>query len=423
MTNEKTLLKRILGIIAFDQTYIELAFPIFTLIFFDTSSRLLPADTSYAIRAFWFGTCISTPYFINIFFAPLLSSMSDEFGRRKFLLFEISSSVVYMSLAALGVLFGHLWLLILGIVLRGAFSRTNTTALSIIGDLSQGSQKLKYMSYMQVAIALGASIGPILAGLLAKRFYFNYFNFSIPFFVGACFALINWFLVYHFMPETLKQSVSQALKDSTSSRLRANLLAVKYVITHKDVLMISLLLITFQLSWSTYYQFMSPLLKTVYQFNPETLGLFIGLVAFWIAVGAGPVFKMVSPRMGYQQILNFSVILEVFGISLVTGVYYHWLPETVLWLSPIPTAIGDVLAYICITTLYSNSVAKHMQGKVMGINFLIVGLIWGGTAFLGGLLIAHSPILPIVLAPLGAITTYLIVNYSACKKMVLSYSN
>jgi DHA1 family tetracycline resistance protein-like MFS transporter len=415
-------IKRLLGIIALDQTYIQFSLPIVTLIFFDSASRLLPPDTSNAVRSMWFGTCISIPYFINLFFAPLLSTLSDEFGRRKFLLLEIISAFLYTLLAGFGIVFGQLWLLIVGFVIRGAFSRTNTTALAMIGDACEKNRKMAFMGYLQVAISIGACIGPILSGYFAKSFFFDTLNFSLPFFISAILALINSVLTYYLIGETLQQKTSDTVQASNMTRLSANLQSIKHVITHPDILRASLLLLLFQFSWSIYYQFMPALLKTVYQFDAHQLGLFVGMIAFWLLVGSGPTFRILRKNWNSHQLLNISACLVLAGIAIPVAVYFHYLPDFFFWISSIPTAIGDVLAYICLTTLFSNVVADHMQGKVMGVNFLITGLVWSACGFFGGVLIGHSPILPFLIAPLGVICSLFAINAHYGKKMVLSYS-
>lgn len=413
--------KRLLGIITLDQAYIEFAFPILTLLFFDPSSRMLPANTDYGTRGVWYGICISTPYFINLFFAPVLSTLSDEFGRRKFLLFEISSAFFYLLFAGIGVITGQLWLLLTGFVIRGAFSRTNTTALAIIGDACDKKQKLTYMGHIQVAIALGACLGPVTSGFFAKRFYFDFFNFSLPFFIAAALALINICLTYFLIEETLHTKTSQTI--SAASRWHANWSAVKYVVKHPDVLMVSLLLLLFQITWSLYYQFTAPLVKTVYHFSPQAISLFVGLMAFWLIIGAGPVFKLLRRSLSMSQLLIVGGLIELAGVGMTLAIYYQWLPTYWIWAAGCPAAIGDVLAYICLTTLYSNAVPNHMQGKVMGINFLIVGLVWGVTGRLGGMILSQSPVLPILLAPLGVIVAIMVINTSFVRKMQLSYAS
>jgi hypothetical protein len=159
-----------------------------------------------------------------------------------------------------------------------------------------------------------------------------------------------------------------------------------------------------------YYQFIPPILKSVYHFNAHSLGVFIGMIAFWLLIGSGPAFKLIYPAFNYRTMLNISLGIELLGIFISIATYFHRLPDSFIWAGAMPIAIGDVLAYICLTTLYSNFVADHMQGKVMGINFLIVGLAWGCTGFIGGFLSAYSLILPLIIAAVSIIVAFFIIN-------------
>ena len=145
---------------------------------------------------------------------------------------------------------------------------------------------------------------------------------------------MNIILTYFLIEETLQKRVSHLLPEA-GNRLRANLQSVKYVITHSDVLKISILLCLFQFTWSSYYQFISPILKTFYQFSLQQLSLFIGMLAFWLIIGAGPIFKLLHGRITQQQILITSALLEVTGIVLTLTVYYGYLPDIIFWLAAI----------------------------------------------------------------------------------------
>src|SRR3990167_6571156 len=147
------------------------------------------------------------------------------------------------------------------------------------------------------------------------------------------------------------------------------------------------------------------------------------MIALWLIIGAGPIFKLLYPAYSNHKILNISIGLEFIGILLTLASYFHFLPDYFLWAGAMPMAVGDVLAYICLTTLFSNVVSDHMQGKVMGINFLIVGLIWGSTGFVGGMLISYTPILPLLIAPCSIFAAFLVINAGFGRKMVLSYSS
>lgn len=135
-------MRNLLGIIFLDQTYITITFPLVTLIFFDSQSRLFSENITDATRSLWYGACVALPNIINLFFAPLLSALSDEWGRRRVLLIEIFSAFLFTASVGLGIYLGQLLLIFLGFIIRGAFSRTNPTALSMVGDMAPAEKKI-----------------------------------------------------------------------------------------------------------------------------------------------------------------------------------------------------------------------------------------------------------------------------------------
>lgn len=416
MTREKKTIRSLLGIIFLDQTTITLTFPLITLIFFDAQSRLFASDTSYAERSLWYGLCVALPNFINVFFAPTLSALSDELGRKKILMVEIGSAFLFTLMVGLGIFYGILGFIFLGFIIRGAFSRTNPTALTIIGDTAPREKKILYMSYLQFAISLGAALGPMLGGYLANRLWFAKLNFSLPFFVGAGLALLNTAFAFYLIHETLK-------KKQTNRTSEFNFPALKKVILHPDVLRISLVMLLIQVSWSTYYQFIPPVLKTLYGFESSQLGLFIGLIAIWLALATGFWIKLLHRFLDVRQLLLVSIYLVLGGLIINLLACAGWLPGGTLfvWISAIPVATGDVMAYTCLTGLYSNAVTPEKQGKVMGINFIIVSSAWAFTGFLGGMLMSLSPLLPLMIAPLGVLGLVVLMHANFGRKLVLSY--
>jgi MFS family permease len=416
MTTEKKSIRPLLGIIFLDQTYITLTFPLLTLIFFDPESRLFQSDTPYAVRSLWYGLCVAMPNIINIFFAPTLSALSDEFGRKKILLIEIFSAFLFTLALGLGVYIGQLGLIFLGFIIRGAFSRTNPTALAIIGDTAPRHKKILYMSYLQFAISIGASLGPIVGGYFATRLFFSELNFSFPFFIGATLALLNTGIAFYLIQETLK-------KPGKKAPSQFNFRAIKQLISRPDVLRISFVLLLIQLSWSTYYQFIPPMLKTVYGFNADQLGWFIGMIAFWLAMATGCWMRILHRYFNVRQMLMISFYLVFAGLIITLLASTAILPgETFfIWLGAIPVATGDVIAYSCLTGLYSNAVEPEKQGKVMGISFIIVSSAWACTGFLGGLMLSFSPLLPLMIAPLGIFALLFLVHADFGRKLVLSY--
>lgn len=386
----------LLGLIFIDQTYLTITVPLLTLIFFDNASRLFPADTLTTTRSLWFGICVALPNILNIFCAPLLSSLSDEFGRKKILAIEIFSACIFATLIAFAVYLGQLYLVFAAFIVKGTFTRSNPTALAIIGDSAPRDKKLLYMGYLQLSISLGAALGPVIGGLIATRYFFATFNFAFPFFLVAIMALSNTLLTLRFMPETL--SITPKHKTFL------NWQGFKSVIMNAAVIKLSFLLMLIQLSWSMYYQFIGPILKTTYHFDGHQLGLFIGFIAICLAIATSLGVKILHQYCRMKTIFSSAIGLILLGMLINTLTLLHILSwEGFLWIAALPIAAGDVISYNCITTLYSEVVRPEDQGKVMGISFIVVALAWALTGIVGGILMGITNTLPLLIAPLGII--------------------
>lgn len=385
----------LLWVMLFDHTSLNITFPILTLLFFDAQSSLFAPDTSYAVRSMWYGLCVAVPHIINIIMSPILSALSDEFGRKKILIFGTLSALLFALTAAFGVVYGMLSLLFLGRIIQGAFSRTNPIAQAVIGDISNKQQKVVYMGYLQTAISIGAFVGPIIGGYFANQFFFSKLNYSMPYFIAAFFALISCVLTCVLFTETLD------VKQKTSLKNQFNFVTLKKVFKNPQILRISAVLLLSQISWSLYYQFIPPMLKTELHFSAHALGLFVGMIALWLALATMFGIRFLQRFFNLAEMLSLSINLVLFGLVFsVMACYAH---SHLVWVAAIPTAVGDVIAYSCITALYSNAVEKEEQGKVMGICFIVVALIWALTGLGGGMLMSLNIFMPLIIAPIGIV--------------------
>lgn len=382
--HSRSIIKSLLYLISIDQLAMTLTFPLITLIFFDTHSRLFPEDTSFATRSLWYGIVNAIPNVLNIFFSPLLSALSDVFGRKKIMLFEVASGCLFGLLLGFGIYMGNLIFVLIAFAVRGAFAKTNPTALAIIGDIATKDNKIILMGYLQFAISIGATLGPIIGGYIAARFFFTTLNYSFAFFVVAIIAVLNTFLGLKLLKETLRQAVPIRL---------IYWHALKQTIFHQEVLRISCILLLIQLAWSTYYQFMPAILKTHFYFDNDRLGIFIGMIALWLALASSIVLKWLQYFCNAQQLLTIAIYFILFGllITIIALTYVNDNHTTLFWLSAAPIAIGDILSYICLTACYSNAVPHEAQGSVMGFSFIVTRIAWATTSVLGGYLISYSP--------------------------------
>ncbi|MBU0456186.1 MAG: MFS transporter [Pseudomonadota bacterium] len=395
---QRTILP-LLTVMLFTHISVNITFPVMTLLFFDAHSRLFSPDTSYAVRSFFYGIGIGLPHLINIVSVSFLSLFSDHFGRKRLLYISAFGIFIFSVISTYGILVGSVITVLVGCMINGIFSRTNAIAQAVVADVAGTERKITYMGYLQLVLAIGACIGPLIGGFSAQNIFFNQINFALPFLITGLFAWIAFLLARFYFQETKP-------KHATHHTLSHLFIEARALLQKKEVLLISLMLFCFQLSWSLYYQYIPPFIKNQFAFGSHSIGLFIALISVWLSIATLLTIHIFQKNMTLRRLLFYSAYVSLLGLllticSVVTPL--HSMGKFLLWLGAIPVAAGDVIAYICITTMYSNAVSVYNQGAVMGICLFIVSVTWSLTAFLGGLMSAITPSLPLMVAPVGVL--------------------
>lgn len=380
----------------------RIIFPVLALVFFDAQSGLFVSDLSFSDKTYYYGLCLALVNLGNLMGAPLLSSFSDKYGRKNILILSFLGLFLAGLISSLAIFLSILYLFMIGIFILGLFARINPIAQAIIGDANNHKIKLMSMGYLQSAIAFGAFLGPILGGYFA-HFYFNLINFSAAFILSACLSFLAFLICYFFFKETIAlkvKSKSLFALAFASFRLLKNPVMRPYVF----------LLAFSQITWSFYYQYAPAILKVQNQFSAKELGFFIGLMALWVMLGSSFGLYALNRRLNLLLSLRFSLGMQF--LALILFILAFFLNANMLaWVSALPMAMGDVIAFVVLSTHYSNHF-KYEQGQAMGACYLNSALMWAMTAFLGGYLMSLFELLPILLALLSL----LIALYLSFKK-------
>ncbi len=190
----------------------------------------------------------------------------------------------------------------------------------------------------------------------------------------------------------------------------------KLLLCSKPIRVLFLLLIFCQMSWSCYYEFIPAILKNVFHYSPSLLGLFIGLVAFWLILASSVLIRILLKFFNHTQLLWGSVVAILSGSLLSLLAIYdptYLLSSSLIWLSAIPMAMGDVIFFSLFTTFLSSQVAADQQGKAMGLTLIIASAVWSIMALLGGYLLGISATAILLCIPLGAIILlFILANFS-----------
>lgn len=325
--------------------------------------------------AFTLGLLASSFAIAQFIAIPVISGLSDRYGRRPVLLVCVLGTAISYYMFGLA---GSLWVLFLSRIVDGATGGVAPTAQAYIADISAPEDRAKNFGLTGAAFGLGFILGPALGGALAN------INLNLPVFVAGTIALLNFVLGCFALPESL---------DKTQRR----------PFTRRDLNPISQL---------------TDLLK-----NPQIQGLVIGFFIFNFAfAGFSSIFVLfLNHRFGWgsNQAAMVFVFIGVVSTVVQGGLIRQLLPRfgeaklSIAGLLMIAIAFGGIVLIppqgpVLIPALYStqaflalgvgliipsmrglisNRVSNQEQGKTLGGNqafqsiATILGPLWAGWMF------------------------------------------
>jgi len=161
----------------------------------------------------------------QLFCSPLWGRVSDRIGRKPTIMMCVSGLGLGFLVLAVSQSLGMLFV---GRLIQGIFSGASLpSARAYAADMSDKAGRVKSMGRIEAALALGTILGPFIGGVLAESsFTIPIINFSVqqsittPFFFSFLFAMLNFLLVFFFLPESLSNELKLSRGKRGSSTLR-----------------------------------------------------------------------------------------------------------------------------------------------------------------------------------------------------------
>jgi len=116
--------------------------------------------------------CLSVPNALSLITTSWLGARSDVVGRKRILMLSVAATMI-SALGSVAVAWTQatVWLMVpfyLMSGLGGQLGTYNATIFAFIADVCEGSVRARVFSFVESSIFLGASIGPLLGGLLYR---------------------------------------------------------------------------------------------------------------------------------------------------------------------------------------------------------------------------------------------------------------
>jgi len=195
-----------------------------------SESILLPILPSFVLlfdsKASTYGLLSCTYQLAQFTASPFIGLMSDRYGRRPVTLFCITGSVIGISILSFTVLFNWsnsiasipLFLLFLARLIDGLSGGTAATATTILADISSPEKRAKTFGLIGVAFGLSFFLGNIFVVIFARN---TNNNFIIPVLIASIIPIINFLLVFFYLPETKPNSEINKSKTALKNPLKA----------------------------------------------------------------------------------------------------------------------------------------------------------------------------------------------------------
>lgn len=382
-----TLAFPLLLVLFLDGMGLGLVFPMLNSLIVDPHASFLAVETSTNARNWLFGAIVGIYMVCWFFGAPYLGDLSDKIGRKKGLLICLFGSFLGYLLGALGVVAKSISLLILGRVIAGFTSGSQSIAQAGIVDLSTEKTKSRNIGFILLALSLGFIVGPMIGGVFSDKEIFSWVTFATPFYIAALLSLLNMAFLFFFFKETHVPK-----KNAPRIPLSHAITIFISAFRSKRIRFLSFFFLIFIIGWSNYYTYISPFLYKKFGFPPLEVTLFMSILGLGFALGFGILPSYCAKRFSLKN----TVIVSTFIAAACALATFAPPKQLFAWLSVVPMGVFVSLAYSTTITLFSTQVDEDAQGWIMGITGAIMALSFGVVGLFSGLIqdgITNTPLI------------------------------
>jgi len=334
-------------------------FSILLVVFIDLLgfSLILPLLPYYAetfdASEFVTGLLIAVYALMQLIGAPILGRFSDRYGRRPILLISVFGTFIGFLLLGFA---NALWMLFAARILDGITGGNLSVAQAYISDVTDARNRAKGLGLIGAAFGVGFIIGPVTGGILSQ------YGYNVPAFVAGGLALINFVLIYAWLPESLTQEKREQLGEQKkpSVTLDALVTALKRPFTGS-------LLITrffFGLAFSIFQTIFALYALAMFNLSARDTGFVLTYVGVLAAFVQGFLVGRLTNRFREDHLITFSVALMAVSLA-------GWaLVPSVFWLLVIlaPTAISGGILNTLLSSTLTKAVTPQEVGGILGLS-------------------------------------------------------
>ncbi len=370
----------------------SLVIPLFPPLFLDPTYGFFPDELSQTTRRVLLGVLFATYPLGQLAGAPLLGKLSDKYGRKPILLISLLIVTPAYLGSAFSVLFTFPTLLYISRFLSGLLEGNIVIAQAAIADISEDTKtKTKHFGWLVSLSSTAFFFGPLIGGKLADSSTVSWFHFNTPFWGAAILSVIGFFIVLYLYEETHTPDREMKPFIKTITEITAGL---RY--KHLRVIYSANFFIFSSIFF--YLNFFTAYLMARFQFSVSILGKVNAYLAIPIMI-APLFFGILAKRWTPRQSMRLGSLYLCISYLIFVIPHSPW----ALLITLIPLGFFQSMGFTFPALMVSNAVSKKYQGIALGTNQSIQVFAEGGTALVGGFLLAIEQTIPIYVAATCAV--------------------
>lgn len=295
-----------------------------------------------------FGWFLSLYALMQFFFAPILGSLSDRFGRRPILLISLAGAAADYILMAFAP---NLTILYIGRIISGISGANMAVATAYIADITPENKRAERYGWMNACFGLGFVAGPVLGGLLGA------YSVRYPFMLAALLNGANFLVGWLVMPEShaienrrpfsvKRMNPLASLSWAFGLRALVPLLAFFTVMLTVGQVPMSL--------WIIYCE-------ERFHWDTRMVGISFAVFGLAHAFVQGVMTGWLTKKLGEKKALFFGMTMDLMGFALFAFATTGWM---VFALCPLFALAG--VAMPALQSLTSRQVDESQQGELQG---------------------------------------------------------
>jgi MFS transporter, DHA1 family, tetracycline resistance protein len=346
-------------------------------------SPYVASGTSRAARSIIIGVLLMLYPLAQVVGSPILGALSDRFGRRPILLVSLAITTAAYAVVVLALAVHSLWLLGAALFVCGLGEANAAIASSVIADVTNETERPKYLGYMFSTASVSYVLGPAIGGALATSF-----GYAVPF------AAVLLLLALALIAVRWRYRETHAPQPGTeATSITASFSNLRTVFTDKPLRWL------YGVNFLVFVAAMG-FWRVITEYLVDVFHLTVGQVTMdyaVFAVTAALANFVVMPRLvGRIEMRNLGIVAAGIGAaSMALAV----LPGSV-WIAIGFGALASMamsLTFPALSGMLSSMVGPERQGAVLGNNTALTFLgeaigVLGGSALAG-----FEPALPLLI--------------------------